>query len=159
MLTTTAIVVIVGRHNPVAAQSSSEVGVGDVLDLIPGDALSFQSGTGEVESEIEVTDPTHPLFGRRFSVLSISSPPQGLGHVFVVYQAHITLCIPLSATNLTPPRPTGQTKLTLSAVTDLISLVEQREVLCQLHQQMSGSECLQNSKLKSPTTSRRSFRR
>jgi hypothetical protein len=110
-------------------------------------------------TEIEVTDSAHPLFGRRFSVLSISSPPQGLGHVFVVYQAHMRLCIPLSATNLAPPRPTGKAKLTLSAVTDLISLVEQCEVLCQLHQQRSGSDCLQNSKLKSSTISRRSSRR
>ena len=110
-------------------------------------------------TEIEVTDPTHPLFGRHFPVLSISSPPQGLGHVFVVYQEHMTLCIPLSATNLAPPRPTGQAKLTLSAVTDLISLVEQCEVLCQLHQQRSGSDCLQDSELKSSTTSRRSSRR
>jgi hypothetical protein len=32
---------------------------------------------------VEVTDPTHPLYGRRFAVLAISHPPQRPGHVVV----------------------------------------------------------------------------
>ncbi len=34
---------------------------------------------------IEVTDPAHPLFGRRFPVLSVSQNPQPSGHIPVAY--------------------------------------------------------------------------
>jgi len=119
----------------------------------------FNNPLEENLTEIEVTDPTHPLFGRRFPLLSISSPQQGSGHVLVSYRGYMALRIPLFATNLASSRPTGQTKLTLSAVTDLISLAEQCEVLCHTNPQKSGNDCPQNSKPKSATTSRRSSRR
>lgn len=119
----------------------------------------FKNPSGENVTEIEVTDPTHPLFGRRFPVLSISSPPQGYGQVFVSYRDYMILRIPLLSTNLTPYRPAGQTKLCLEALTDLISLAEQCEVLCPSTLQQSGSDCLQDSKPKSSTTCRRSSRR
>ena len=35
--------------------------------------------------EVEVTDPTHPLFGRRFTVLSISRQPHDSAVVFVAF--------------------------------------------------------------------------
>ena len=46
-------------------------------------------------TEIEVTDPTHPLFGRRFPLRSVSAPAHGAGHVFVAYRGHMTLRLPL----------------------------------------------------------------
>ena len=51
----------------------------------------FNNPLEENVTEIEVTDPTHPLFGRRFPVLSISSPPQNPGHVLVSYREQMTL--------------------------------------------------------------------
>ena len=90
----------------------------------------------------------HPLFGRCFPVLSLSSPLQGQGHVLVVYREYMTLRIPLAATNLAPPRPEAQTKLTFEALTELISLVEQCEVLCPLIRPTSGGTCPQTANSK-----------
>ena len=52
-----------------------------------------------------MTDPTHPLFGRRFPVLSISRQPHSPGYVLVVYRDSMRLRIPVPATSLA----TGQT--------------------------------------------------
>src|SRR5262249_11676553 len=59
----------------------------------------FQNPAADPE-EIEVTDPTHPLYGRRFPVLSISHPPQRLGHVVVAYRGFMRLRLPVQATRL-----------------------------------------------------------
>ena len=50
--------------------------------------------------EVEVIDPTHPLFGRRFPVLSISRQPQSPPTVFVAYRDTMRLRIPVSSTSL-----------------------------------------------------------
>lgn len=104
-------------------------------------------------AEIEVIDPTHPLFGRHFAVLSISSPQQGSRHVFVEYRDYVVLRIPLEVTTLAPSRPTApRTKLTSEAVTELIVLAEHCEVLCPLHPQPSGNTCPQIANNKLPMT-------
>ena len=110
-------------------------------------------------TEVEVTDPTHPLFGRRFMLVSISTSPQNAGYVLVAYRDYMRLRIPRLATNLAPARPTGSTKLTLAAVTELIALAEQCEGLCHTDPPTSGSACHPNSEPKFSTTSRRSSRR
>jgi hypothetical protein len=89
---------------------------------------------------VEVTDPTHPLFGRRFPVLSISSPPNASGYVDVAYREYMTLRIPKHATNLVPVWSTLQTKLTVAAVKQLICVAEEGKVLCQHNLKTSGSE-------------------
>jgi len=120
----------------------------------------FKNPIEEVVTEVEVTDRTHPLFGRRFPILSITTPRQGSGgYVLVSYREGMTLRISLLATSLAPSQPAGQTKLTLNALSDLISLAEQCEVLCTANPQKSGSDCLPSSKPKSSTTCRRSSRR
>ena len=90
-------------------------------------------------TEVEVTDPAHPLFGRRFPVLSISSAPNAVGYVYVTYREYITLRIPRDATNLAPARSTLETKLTVAAVEQLVSVAGECEVLCQENQKMSGA--------------------
>jgi hypothetical protein len=110
-------------------------------------------------TEVEVTDPTHPLFGRRFPLLSLSTPLQGDGHVRVAYDQQMTLRIPREATNLGPTRPRSQTKLTLAALTEFLTLAEQYEVLCPTDPKKSGLACQPNSKVKSSTNSHRSSRR
>jgi hypothetical protein len=95
-------------------------------------------------TEIEVTDPTHPLFGRRFPVLSISSPPQGAGSVLVQYREHMALRIPVLATNLASARSAPQTKLTLEAVAALVALAVECEVLCPSNPPKSGDDCRQH---------------
>src|SRR5207248_6105338 len=83
-------------------------------------------------TEIEVTDPTHPLFGRRFALLSTRPRPHSVGYIFVAYRDTMVLRILQSATNTVspPPESAPMSKLTLHAITELISLAEQCEVLC-----------------------------
>jgi hypothetical protein len=69
----------------------------------------------------------------------------------VAYQAYMSLRIPIAATNLVPAQPSLETKLTLEALSELISLAEQYEVLCPTHRQPSGINTPQNSKAKSST--------
>ncbi len=101
----------------------------------------------------------HPLFGRRFPLLSICAPLHGPGHVDVVYRQDMTLRIPRGATNLASPRPSPQTKLTHAAVTELIAIAEDCEVLCPSSPATSGSACLPVSNNRSATTLPRSSRR
>jgi hypothetical protein len=94
---------------------------------------------------IEVTDPTHPLFGRRFQVLSISTTRNSQRHVFVAYREKMVLRIPMSATTLAPPHALLHTKLTSHAVEEFISLAKQCEVLCRPNHKTSGDACHQHS--------------
>jgi F420-0:gamma-glutamyl ligase-like protein len=110
-------------------------------------------------TEIEVTDPTHALFGRRFPLLSLSSPPIRTEHVLVGFRGHMALRIPVNATNLAPARPCSRSKLTLAAISELISLAEQCEVLCPSNQARSGDACRPDSVARSLPTSPRSSKR
>ncbi|MDQ5850463.1 MAG: hypothetical protein M3380_00010 [Chloroflexota bacterium] len=80
--------------------------------------------------DITVTDPRHPLCGRRFPLLSVSQPPLGDGHVFVRYREVMVLRLPVAATTLAAPRPAPATILTYDAVVALVTLAEQDEGLC-----------------------------
>ncbi len=108
---------------------------------------------------IEVTDPTHPLFGRRFQIISVTRPLHSPGHVFVRHREKMVLHIPVTATDLTLSRETIRTKLTSQALEEFISLANQCEVLCQSTQQASGGNSPQNSNNKSSRRSPRSSRR
>ena len=81
--------------------------------------------------EVEVTDPTHPLFGRRFAVLSVSRQSRDSAVVFVAYRDTMRLRIPVRSTSLAacqvrPPR----TKWTREAVQELLSLVTEGDTSC-----------------------------
>src|SRR4030095_8614392 len=95
--------------------------------------------------EIEVTDPTHPLFGRRFPLLSSYPQRPMAGHVFIAYRT-FRLRLPRTGTNLEPQPPRVPTKLTLQAITELISLAQQCEVLCPTIPVSSGTNSAPNSK-------------
>jgi hypothetical protein len=100
--------------------------------------------------EIEVTEPTHPLYGRVFrlnTVLSQMSP--GTRHVLVSYRGHMNLQIPIEATNLVSSQLTVPSKLTRSALQELISLAEECEVLlCPSTPTTSGDNCPKKTKPK-----------
>ena len=93
-----------------------------------------------------MTDPTHPLFGRRFRVVSISHPPHRPGHVTVAYREGMRLRIPVGATSLAsgsvaPPR----SKLSRAALIDLLAALKECEASCPDQPNASGAG--------SPTTS------
>src|SRR5213593_214893 len=73
-------------------------------------------------TEIEVTDPTHPLFGRRFALLSTRPRPHSVGYLFVAYRDTMVLRIAQTATNIVspPPESTSRSQLTLHAITERI---------------------------------------
>ena len=112
-------------------------------------------------TEVEVTDPTHPLFGRRFALLSTRPRPHSVGYIFVVYRSTMVLRLPHAATSLVaaPPESESRTKLTSHAITELISFAEQCEVLCPATQHNSGPDSPPRGKRVSAPTSRHSSRR
>ena len=89
----------------------------------------FKNPDEENLTEIEVTDPTHPLFGRRFSVISVSSPLHGPGHALVSYREYMALRLPVASTTLAVSRPVISTKLTSDAVKELVTIAEDCEAL------------------------------
>jgi hypothetical protein len=106
-----------------------------------------------------VTDPAHPLFGRRFPLLSMSTPVYGVAHVFVLYRGYMVLRIPLFSTNLAHFKPFISTKLTLQSLQELISITKDCEQLCHIDQNISGQLCPQNCKDKLAKKSHPSSRR
>jgi hypothetical protein len=87
-----------------------------------------------------VTDPTHPLYGRRFPVLSISHPPQRPGHVVVAYRSFMRLRIPVQATNLTADNGRLlRTTFTRAALLELLALTKECLGTCTDHPGTSGN--------------------
>jgi hypothetical protein len=108
--------------------------------------------------EIEVTDPTHPLHGRRFPLLSVSGSLRTAGYVWVEYRPGILLMLPIPATSLQPAAPRGiATKLCLEALEDLVATAGGSEGACPSSPARSGEPCRQACAGRSPTTSPRSF--
>jgi hypothetical protein len=103
-----------------------------------------------------VTDPAHPLFGRRFPVISVTASPRAQGHVYVAYRRSMVLMIPLPATSLRPMRQGAATKLTLEAIQDLVALAGESEDACPSSHATSGSASPESSAAKPSPTSRRS---
>jgi hypothetical protein len=121
--------------------------------------VSFNNPPQSPPDEIEVTDPTHPLFGRRFSVLSITRQPRSTAFVFVAYRNAMRLRIPVSSTSLAVNQiPPPRTKWTQDAIRELLSLVQEGETPCRNHRK-SGKRSRKRANSKSSTTSRRSARR
>ena len=88
-----------------------------------------------------MTDPRHPLFGRRFRVLFIGRPPGRPGHVMVAYREDIRLRIPIAATDLVgcgvaPPRG----KLTRAALRELVALLKECEASCPQQPNACGAD-------------------
>jgi hypothetical protein len=76
--------------------------------------------------EVEVTDPTHPLFGRRFPLACARQQPGYADAILVVYRHGALLRIARAATSLVGDRlPTLRTKLTPQAVGELVSLFQE----------------------------------
>jgi hypothetical protein len=59
----------------------------------------------------------------------------------VGYRDYMTLRLPLAATNLAAPRLGIATKLTLDAVTDILTLAGAWEAICPTNPTSSGNTC------------------
>ncbi len=90
----------------------------------------FQNPIRKLKAEITVIDPRHPLFNRRFQVLSSSDPHFSQGHVYVIYREGVTLRIPFSATDILDQHfSLPSSKLTASSIREIVSLAEQCNLL------------------------------
>src|SRR5689334_5520309 len=78
--------------------------------------------------QITVTDPTHPLYGRNFPVVSMTSGRHGTAYAYVDDRNGTVLRVSIMATNLHPaPLDLPTSKLTLDAIRDLVRLASQTE--------------------------------
>jgi hypothetical protein len=89
---------------------------------------------------VEVTDPAHPLYGRRFPVVSVSQNPQSSRHILVAYRGSLRLRIPIEATdrnlgNAARPR----TRFTRDALLELLALLKENQASCTDHPGQSGA--------------------
>ena len=88
-----------------------------------------------------MTDPTHPLFGRCFRILSVSHSPQAVGHVVVVYRDGMRLWLPIRATNLAADNlPVTRTKFTADALCSFLAFVKECEGSCPVPQDDCGAD-------------------
>ncbi len=77
---------------------------------------------------ITVIDPTHPLHGRAFVLVSLASAPGPGSCALVAYHGDIMLKIPIEATSLRPAAPSlPASKLTLHAIQELVRLATRGE--------------------------------
>jgi hypothetical protein len=119
----------------------------------------FDNPASPALPEIEITDPTHPLFGQRFPLVSRISSLRGPDYLLVAYRPSMLLRIPRAATSLNPSLPVSRTKLTAQAIQELVTLATQYEVLCPSSPPPSGPASRPHSKPKSEKNSLPSSRR
>ncbi len=100
------------------------------------------------EVEVEVIDATHPLFGRRFPLISVSRQPSGEANAYVGYRDYMTLRIPLISTDLGSPPPSLSTKLSLPSLNEIITLFKDSEELCHIYLTKHSATYPPNSKEK-----------
>src|SRR5262249_2086330 len=118
------------RHAPEAGETSAGGHDPGCRTTQQHDA-PFQNPPEAPPDEIEVTDPSHPLFGRRFTVVSVSHPPQRPGHVVVAYRDFMRLRIPVPATSLAGEAVARlRTPFTRAALLDLLALLKECEAPC-----------------------------
>jgi hypothetical protein len=99
--------------------------------------------------EIEVTDPCHPLFGRRFEVHSVTGGDTHSARVYVKYGGDRRLMILREATSLSVlERIAPRSKLCTSAVKDFLALVKEYE-LCPCAPETSGGGSARRCKKRS----------
>jgi hypothetical protein len=85
-------------------------------------------GTGVAGDCVEVTDPTHPLYQRKFDFVSVPSRDSGSGYVTVRYRGSLSLLIPRRCTSLSDVvQHAIRSKLTADAARELLALVKEHE--------------------------------
>jgi len=108
-----------------------------------------------------VTDPTHPLFGRRFRLITITRTLQSGSYARVDYRPGNPLVLPLGVTSLSPGPADGRvrTKLTPEALAELVAVAGESEAACPSNPETCGPACGRRCADKSLATSAPSCRR
>jgi hypothetical protein len=101
----------------------------------PGNARSEQ---------ITITDPTHPLYGRSFPLISVSGLQHGNGHAYIDDRGRAVLRIPIEATSLYPtPLALSFSKLSLEAIQDLVQVAFREDGIRRPNPQTAACPCRQ----------------
>lgn len=118
-------------------------------------------GDGALPVEVEVTDPTHPLFGRRFRLIAVTRTLQSGAYARVDYRPGNPLVLPLRVTSLSsgPADGRARTKLTPEALAELVAVAGESEAACPSNPETYGPACGQGSAGRLPATSAPSCRR
>jgi hypothetical protein len=90
--------------------------------------------------KVTIVDPTHPLFGRTFSIVEWRNSPGNSGFVFVDYQHLTRLYIPVDSTDIAFIPPISVTKLTCESIQALTNLGMEIPSLCPTTQIKSGKD-------------------
>ena len=85
-----------------------------------------------MSKKVKILDPKHPLFGKIFPLISIETPFKNKHVALVELSDNATLSISVSATDISFIGLQPSSKLTLEALKELVSLVNESEVLCSL---------------------------
>ena len=105
------------------------------------------------EAAVIVTDPGHPLYGRRFAVVPAVKGARS-DYIHVAHRGGTVLRLATAATSLCPLlRDVVRTKLTLEAIHDLLRLAAEGEHACPSAPAKSGPACPLTGAASSSTTS------
>ena len=108
---------------------------------------------------VDVTDPTHPLYQRKFEILFVSRGDCGTAFVTVRYRGDSATRIPLHSTSLSDlGQDAIRSKLTARAGAELLALVKEYE-LCPRQPRKSGATSRPRRGAKSSKNSTASSRR
>jgi hypothetical protein len=113
--------------------------------------------------EVEVVDPRHPLYGRRYRLISIGKEITTRGackesFARVHYRFGLTLLLPLGVTDLERNGLpcAAPTKLSLDALQDLMAVAEESGGTCPSNLERSGAVCRKRSGKRSQKISAKS---
>ena len=109
-------------------------------------------------ADVEVIDPTHPLYGRRFRLVSITRGTCSDSCARVEWRFGLTLLLSLEVTNLVPRKEqrTMRTRLSIEAMEELVAVAEGSEGVCPSSLGRSGAVYRWRSAGRSSTISPRS---
>ena len=104
---------------------------------------------------MEIVDPAHPLFGRRFRLASPPGPIHPSAQIRLIFGSELVLTIPAAATDLLPPPPQmcAAPKLSVEALRDLLTVAGEAVAPCPSSPVRSGAASPHGCVGRSPTTS------
>jgi len=106
-------------------------------------------------TEVEVVDPTHPLYRECFRIVSVTRQACSDSLVRVEWRFGLTLLLPLSVTDIGGFEESRamRTRLSIEALEDLVAVAEASEGACLSSLGTSGARCRQHSAGRSSTIS------
>lgn len=112
---------------------------------------TFNNPNVEEIKDVQIIDPKHPLYGKSFPLINANEQLSHRSHVLVKLCEGMIIRIPLISTNLSSNHFPACSKISISAVKELIFLA-QDYFTCHKTQEISGMNCPNISKSKSSKT-------